>query len=110
VPQNDRPVPATSDIRQSLLIEADPDLAVADLGRIDPRRLLPEEACAGIEVEFPVVVGAGQRGAQELALDERVALVRAGVAEGVRLAVDDKERDLVAVLLHDRASVGVQSR
>ena len=81
-----------------------------DLGRIDPRRLVPEQARTGLEVESPVVVGAGQRRAHEIAFDERVALVWAGVGKGVSLAFDEKDRDLVAVLLYDRASFGVQSR
>ncbi len=56
------------------------------------------------------MVGAGQRRAEELAFDEGVALVRASVGEGVDPPLDEKDRDLVAVLLHDRASAGVQSR
>ena len=56
------------------------------------------------------MVGAGQRRSEEIAFDKGVALVRARVGQGVGLPFDEKDRDLVAVLLHDRASVGVQSR
>ena len=59
-----------------LAIYRDPNDAVAYLDRIGARRLVADEAGAGGEIEGPRVVGAGEVPAQDVALDERVALVR----------------------------------
>ena len=49
-------------------LETSPDFRVAKLGGIDASRLVAEEAGSRLEVELPVVVGAGQRGAEDLSL------------------------------------------
>ena len=65
-----------------------------ELDRVAAGGLVADEARAGGEVEAPAVVGALEHVAEHLALDERVSLVRAGVVEGVQLAVDREDDDL----------------
>lgn len=66
------------------------------------------QASAGLEVEAPPVVGAGQRRPENLALDERVALMRALVVDGVDHPVHDEDRDLASLDFDERASLGIE--
>lgn len=66
------------------------------------------QAGAGLEVEAPSVVGASQRGPDHLALDERVALVRAFVVDSVDDPVHEEDRDLASLDFHERAPLGIQ--
>ena len=87
----------------------DPEL-VADAARPDSgeRPRPPPRHAPRPEVEAPAVVGALEDVAEDLALDERVALVRAGVVERVQHAVDAQEDDLAVARLDDRAALGEQ--
>ena len=54
------------------------------------------------------MVGARQVRAQDLALDERVALMRAGVRDGIDVPVDAEHGDLVPVVLDEGSPVGLE--
>jgi hypothetical protein len=54
------------------------------------------------------VVGARQVGADDVSLDQRVPLVRAGVRDGIDVPVDAEHGDLVPLVLHERAPFGLE--
>jgi alanine dehydrogenase len=56
------------------------------------------------------VVGAGQGRSEHLALDERVALVRALVVDGMDDPVHDEDRDLTSLDFDERASLVIEGR
>jgi hypothetical protein len=56
------------------------------------------------------VVSTGERVAEDLALVQRVALVGAGVGEGVSAAVDHEDGDFRAFDLDERATVRIEAR
>src|SRR5215210_3504044 len=85
---------------------SDPDGAASLLGRITTDGLVAEEAGAGLQVEAPAVVGADERRAEEIAVDERVALVRAGVGERIDAVCTPDDHDLVPVQADDGAIAG----
>jgi alanine dehydrogenase len=68
------------------------------------------QARARLEIEAPPVVGAGQGRPEQLAFDERVALVRALIVDGVDDAVHDEDRDLASRDLDERTSLGIEGR
>ena len=79
-----------------------------ELACVAAYRLVSVQASAGLEVEAPPVVGAGQRRPDHLALDERIALVRALVVEGVDDPVHDEDGDLASLDFDERASLGIE--
>ena len=91
--------------RQGVTTTSPPSIS----GAVDPSRLFADEAGSRAEVELPAVVGARQRVAEDVPLVERIALVRARVREGVRLALDHEDGDLRPVDLDDRAAVPVEA-
>jgi hypothetical protein len=56
------------------------------------------------------VEGAREGVAEDLALVQRVALVRTGVGEGVSPAVDDEDGDFRAFDLDKRAAIRIEAR
>ena len=74
----------------------DPCVRAPHLYRVRARRLVAEEARASLEVELPRVIRADERAADEVALDERVARVRARVVERVERAFGAEHGHLAA--------------
>jgi hypothetical protein len=91
--------------RARLARDADANQTVAHLDGIGARRLVADEARAGREIEGPGVVGAREVPAEDVALDERIAFVRARVGDGVDASVDAEDGDLVPVVFDERAPV-----
>ena len=89
-------------------LDADANNPVAHFDGVGARSLVADEAGAGGEVERPGVVGAGQVAADDVSLDQRVSFVRAGVGDGVDVPVHVEHRDLVPLVLHERAAVGLE--
>jgi hypothetical protein len=56
------------------------------------------------------VIGAPKHVAEDVAFAQRIALVRAGVRECMRLAVHDEDRDLGPIDLDDGAPLGIEGR
>ncbi len=54
------------------------------------------------------MVGACQVAADEVTLDQRVPLVRAGVRDGIDVPVGAEHGDLVPLVLHEGAPVGLE--
>ena len=89
-------------------LDSDPDQPVAHLDRIRARRFVAHETGPGREIEGPRVVGARQVRTEDLALDQRVAFVRARVGDGVDASVHAEDGDLVPVVLDERTPVGLE--
>src|SRR4051812_20439024 len=88
----------------------DDDLVALNLDPEHPGRLVAVEAGSAVQVELPPVEGAREGVAEDLALVQRVALVRTGVGEGVSPAVDDENGDLRAFDFDERAAVPIEAR
>mgnify|MGYP003287878465 CR=1 FL=1 len=54
------------------------------------------------------MIGAGEVAAEDLALDERIALVGTRVLDGVDLPVDTEDRDGMSVVLDESASIRIE--
>ena len=89
--------------------QIEPDLAVGEPYRIAPKPVAADQGLTGLEIELPVVPVAGQNAAvTEVALDQRIALVRAAVVAGVDHLVRPEQRNLLAALLHHHGAVRPQ--
>lgn len=91
-------------------LNPNPNQTVADLDRVGARRLVSDEAGARGEIERPGVVGAREVAAEHVAFDEGVALMRARVGDGVNVALDAEDGDLVTLVLDERAAVRLERR
>ena len=76
----------------------------------DPRfeKFVAVQAGSRGEVEPPPVVGALEDVAENLPVHERVPLVRAGVRDGIDVPVGAEHGDLVPLVLHEGAPVGLE--
>ena len=92
------------------LARIDPDDARLHPDRIDAQAVAAIVVAAGPEIELPVVPVAGEHAAGvEVALDQRIALVRAAVVAGVDRAVVEEERELLRAELDGRPTGAAQA-
>ena len=84
------------------------DLVVLDACFVALGGQVAVEARACFQVEAPAVEDADERRAEDLALAQRIALVRAAVLERVDPALDAEEHHVAPVERHDGAVAAVQ--
>ena len=89
-------------------IELDPGGTLANLDAVRACRNVAEEARARCEVEAPLVVRADERLADDIPVDQRIALVGTLVLDGVDRLADAKDRDRPPAHSHERAAVAVE--
>ena len=94
--------------RSRLVGYLDANHAVHHLDRIATGRLVAHEAGTGGQVERPRVVRTGEVAAEDVALDQRIALVWTRVRDGVDVSVHTENGDLVTLVLDERPPVRVE--